>query len=233
MTARMIETPRPTSPRPTQRPTDLERWPALLVRYWAFNMSLIDSRGGWLGFRYGADEQATLESIAAKVPALEYYVWVALTAVFYIVIIAVVVTAGMNCLIYVIGGEQNMSKTPAPLFFAQLALDLGVGFSIGFPAAMLPAAALVGRWFAVSDAALPDRATTAHYFHKLWFQITRMALVCLLVLIPLWLFVPADSKFFLVSRLVLPLLSPAVAALTAAYYFTARLRRGAADADSG
>ena len=211
----------------------MERWSALLVRYWAFNMSLIDSRGGWLGFRYSQDEQTALESIAVKVAPLEYYVWLALTALFYIVIVAVVVTAGMNCLIVVIGGEQNMANTPAPLFFAQLALDLGVGFAVGFPAAMLPAAGLVGRWFAVADAALPDRATTAHYFHKLWFQITRMALLCLLALIPLWLFVPADSKVFLVSRLVVPLLSPAVAALTAAYYFTARLRRGAAEPSTG
>jgi hypothetical protein len=209
----------------------LERWLALLVRYWAFNMSLIHSRGGnWPGFRYSDDEKTTLNSLAASVPAPEYFVWVALTAVFYIAIAAVVVTVGMNGLIHVIGGEQNMANTPAPLFFAQLALDLGVSFSIGFPLAMLPAAALVGRWFA--DAALPDRATTSHYFHKLWFQITRMALVCLLVLIPLWLFVPADSKFFLVSRLILPLLSPAVSALTAAYYFTARLRRSAGDSSS-
>ncbi len=211
----------------------LERWLALLVRYWAFNMSLIHSRGGnWLGFGYSDDEKTTLSSLAAKVPTPEYFVWVALTAVFYIAIAAVVVTVGMNGLIHVIGGEQNMANTPAPLFFAQLALDLGVSFSIGFPLAMLPAAALVGRWFAVADAALPGRATTSHYFHKLWFQITRMALVCLLVLIPLWLFVPADSKFFLVSRLILPLLSPAVSALTAAYYFTARLRRSAGDSSS-
>jgi hypothetical protein len=225
----MIETPQTT----IETPRLMERWSALLVRYWAFNMSLVDRRGGWLGFRYTEEEKAALEAIAAKVPRFEYYVWIALTALFYLVIAAVVATVGMNCLIVVIGGEQNMSKTPAPLFFAQLALDLAVGFAVGFPAAMLPAAALAGRWFAVADAALPDRAATAHYFHKLWFQITRMALVCLLVLLPLWLFVPDDSKFFLVSRLVLPLLSPAVAALTAAYYFTARLRRGAADAKSG
>jgi hypothetical protein len=44
-------------------------------------------------------------------------------------------------------------------------------------------------------------------------------------LIPLWLFVPGDSRFLLVARLVLPLLSPAVAALSAAYYLSARLRK--------
>jgi hypothetical protein len=94
---------------------------------------------------------------------------------------------------------------------------------------MLPAAALVGRWFTVADSALPDRTLTSHYFYKLWFQMTRLALVSLVILIPLWIYVPADSKFFAVSRLILPLLSPAVSALTAAYYFTARLRRKAGD----
>jgi len=207
----------------------LERWLALLVRYWAFNMSLVHSRGtNWPGFGYSEDEKATLDSLATKVPALEYGVWIALFVVFYIAILSVIVAVGMNCLIHVIGGEQNMANTPAPLFFSQLGLDLGVSFSVGFPAAMLPAAALVGHWFAVPDAALPDRATTAHYFHKLWFQITRMALVILLVVIPLWIYVPVDSKFFALSRLILPLLSPAVGALTAAYYFTARLRHRAA-----
>jgi hypothetical protein len=212
----------------------MERWLALLVRYWAFNMSLIHRRGGsWPGFGYRDDEKATLESIAAQVPDFEYYVWVSLVALFYLIILVVVVTTGMNALIDVIGGEQNMSKTPAPLFFTELALDLVVALSVGFPAAMLPAAALVGRWFKVADAALPDRAITAHYFHTLWFQITRVSLVALLVLIPLWIYVPADSRFFAVSRLVLPLLSPAVSALTAAYYFSARLRRGAANSTSG
>jgi hypothetical protein len=90
---------------------------------------------------------------------------------------------------------------------------------------MLPAAALVGRWFGVADSVLPDRTTTSHYFHKLWFQIARIAMLGALALIPLWIFVPADSKLWVIGKLVLPLLSPAVAALTAAYYFTARLRQ--------
>jgi hypothetical protein len=68
---------------------------------------------------------------------------------------------------------------------------------------------------------------TAHFFHKLWFQITRMALLLVCALLPLWIFVPGDSKMFVIAKLVLPLLSPAVAALTAGYYFTARLRRSA------
>ncbi len=41
---------------------------------------------------------------------------------------------------------------------------------------MLPAAAVAGRFYQVADASLPDRLTTAHYFRKLWFQITRIAI---------------------------------------------------------
>ena len=40
----------------------------------------------------------------------------------------------------------------------------------------------------------------------------------------LWVLVPTDSKLWVIAQIALPLLSPAVAALTAAYYFTARLK---------
>jgi hypothetical protein len=203
-----------SAPRPR-----LERWLALLVRYWAFNMTLIHDQGtNWPGFGYTPDEKTQLQSIARPVPGTEYLVWLALTVIFFMLILTVVVIAGMSFL---------PAQAAAPLFFLQLGLDLIICLSVGFPAAMVPAAALTGRWFTVSDAALPDRAATAHYFHKLWFQITRIALVGVLVLIPLWIFVPGDSKVWAVGQLVLPLLSPAVAALTTAYYLTARLRRSA------
>ena len=209
---------------PNSQP-QLQRWLALLVRYWAYNMNLIHSRGiNWPGFRYNDAEKARLQSIAAAVPGLEYYFWLTLVVVIYIVIAVIVVIAGMSCLMHAIGGEQNMFKTPAPLFFLQLALDMVVSVSIGLPAAMLPAAALTGRLFKVADADLPDLATTAHYFHKLWFQITRVTILGVFALMALWVFVPTDSKLWVIAQIALPLLSPAVAALTAAYYFTARLK---------
>jgi hypothetical protein len=212
-------------PRSSPR-SSLERWTALLVRYWAYNMSLIHRQGGnWLGFGYTTEEKAQLQSLSDAVPGLEYAAWLALVVIIYLALLIVTVIAGMNVLIHAIGGDANMSETPVALFFLMLALGLVVSLSIGFPAAMLPAAALAGRWFNVHDADLPDRAATAHYFHKLWFQIARIAMLGVLALIPLWIFVPADSKIWVIGKLVLPLLSPAVAALTAAYYFTARLRR--------
>jgi hypothetical protein len=204
----------------------LERCLALLVRYWAFNMTLIYNRGGnWPGFGYSEEEKAKLRSIADGVPRVEYSVWLALVVVFFLVIISAITIGGMNIMASAIGGEKNMAGLPEIVSYLQLVLDLVVSFSIGFPLAMLPSALLVGRFFGVADAELPDRSTTAFYFHKFWFQLTRIALVLSAALLCLWMFVPGDSKFWVISRLILPLLSPAVAALSAAYYFSARLRR--------
>lgn len=210
-------------PATSQSPS--ERWIALLVRYWSYNMTLVhQKRGVWPGFGYSETEKAELAAIAETVPRKEYSVWIGVTVVLALIIFGGVVIAGMNCLLYAIGGEQNMANTPAPLFFLMLGLDLLVCLAGGFPAAMLLGAAIAGGLNHIPDSALPDRARTAHYFHKLWFQITRVAIVILFVLVPLWMFVPADSKFVAIGRLIVPLLSPAVGVLTAAYYYAARLR---------
>jgi hypothetical protein len=206
----------------SSRPT-FERSLALLVRYWAFNMTLVHNGGmDWPGFGYSDAEKDELKSISEKYPSTEFYVWVGLAVVFALAIFALVAVAGMNLLAYASGGEQNASHIPAPLFFLALALQLLVSMSLGFPLAMLPAAALTGKFFAVCNDDLPDRTITAHYFHKLWFQIARIAAVVVAACIPLWLFVPEDSKFYVVMRLVIPMLSPAVSALTAAYFFMSR-----------
>jgi hypothetical protein len=203
---------------PNSRPT-LERWLALLVRYWAFNMTLVSKQGiSWPGFGYTDAETTELKSISEKYSSIEYYAWLGMVVVFALAIFGAVVFAEMSCLTYAIGGEQNMANTPAALFFLSLALDLLVSLSLGFPLAMLPAAALTGRFFTVADQDLPDRPTTAHYFHKLWFQITRIAIVIVVICVPMWLFIPGDSKFYVVLKLVLPLLSPAVGILTWAYF---------------
>jgi hypothetical protein len=208
-----------------QSSAKLERWLALVVRYWSFNMTLIHDRGSnWPGFGYSDEEKAKLRSIAAKVPGVEYSLWLALAVVFILAIITAITLGGMNIMVSAIGGEKNMAGLPEIVFYLQLILDLVVSFAIGFPLAMLPAAALAGRFFGIADTALPDRPTTAYFFHKLWFQITRISLVLSTALLGLWIFVPTDSKFWVISRLIVPLLSPAVAALSAAYYFSARLR---------
>ena len=195
----------------------------MLVRYWAFNMTLVHNRGvDWPGFGYTDAEKTELKSISEKYPSVEFYVWLGLAVVFALAIFAGVAIAGMSLLSYAIGGEKNMANTPEALFYLAFALQLLVSLSLGFPLAMLPAAALTGRFFTVQNDDLPSGPTTAHYFHKLWFQIARIAAVVVAVCVPLWIFVPGDSKFYVVLRLVIPMLSPAVAALTSAYFFIGR-----------
>ena len=186
-------------------------------------MTLVHNRGvDWPGFGYTDAEKTELKSISEKYPSVEFYVWLGLAVVFALAIFAGVAIAGMSLLSYAIGGEKNMANTPEALFYLAFALQLLVSLSLGFPLAMLPAAALTGRFFTVQDDDLPGGPTTAHYFHKLWFQIARIAAVVVAVCVPLWIFVPGDSKFYVVLRLVIPMLSPAVAALTSAYFFIGR-----------
>jgi hypothetical protein len=204
----------------------LERWLALLVSYWAYNMGLIWNQGtDWPGFGYSTEDKAKLQSIARQVPAIEYYVWLFFVVVFYLLIITAVVLAGFRGLSSALGPD-NFAKLPETAFFLQLAFLMGVCLSLGMPAAMLPAAALTGRLVGAADAALPDAQTTAHFIRLLWWQLTRIALVLLAALVPLWIFVPADSKLWIFAHAVLPLLAPAVSVMTALYYFTARSRPG-------
>ena len=210
---------------PDSRPT-LERWLALVVRYWAANMTLVHNQGqNWPGFGYSDDEKEELRSIAEKFSRREYFAWVAVTAVIAIAIFTVIVIAGFRLVTSATGGDQNLANTPEALFYLAFGLIMVVNFTIGFPAAMLPSAALVGRWFKVADSDLPDRAATARYCRKLWFQLSRISIIMIVVLLPLWIFVPNDSKFWVTARLVVPLLSPVVLVLTTASYFSARLQR--------
>ncbi len=61
----------------------LERWLALVVRYWSFNMTLIHNRGSnWPGFGYSEPEKAELAAMAGEVPRTEFYVWMFVFVVF-------------------------------------------------------------------------------------------------------------------------------------------------------
>src|SRR5690348_17411124 len=51
-------------------------------------------------------------------------------------------------------------------------------------------------------------------FSKVSFQVIRMALIISAVMIPIWLFVPADMKVVVLIRLIVPLLSPLVVVLS-------------------
>jgi len=69
---------------------------------------------------------------------------------FILLIMAGVTIIGINLLLAASGGEKNMANTPMAAFYLELVLDLVVSLSIGFPLAMVPAAALV-------DGGLPSR----------------------------------------------------------------------------
>jgi hypothetical protein len=204
----------------------LELWLALLVRYWAFNMTVVYSRGSyWPGFGYSHDEKAEMRAISEKLSMAQYSAWLMVVVAILLPIIGVTVTAGFGCMIYAIGGVGQLSTLSGALFSLTMALIIVSCFTFGIPVAMVASAALLGRRHRVVDSDLPDRATTARYLYNLWFQLTRIAIVMMAVLVPLWILVPDNSKLWVTGRLVLPLLAPAIAVLSTAYYFSARLKR--------
>jgi hypothetical protein len=149
--------------------------------------------------------------------------WTVITAVLFIVIVGAAMAGQMALLTYAIGGHKE--RDTAALFFLSFGVAALGCFSIGMPAAMLFSAALVGRWWKVADADLPDRAATARITHKLWFQITRIAIVMLVAVVAGALFIPRDSRFFVIIQVVLPLLSVVVSVVSIVYYLSVRVLR--------
>ena len=210
---------RPGAP-PGSRST-LERWIALLVRYWAYNMTLAFNQGSYYpGFGYSEDEKEEMASFSQECSFGQYLVW---TGVVALVAIAVIVATCMPGMYYVI--FKTSGTLPASIFYLSMGMTLVGCFTIGLPVAMLLSSALVGRLYGIADSDLPDRATTARFFHKMWFQLTRMAIVVVAILVPVWIFVPDNSKFWVTLKLVIPLLGPAAAVLSGAYYLSIRMRR--------
>jgi hypothetical protein len=199
----------------------LERWIALLVRYWAYNMTLAFNQGSYYpGFGYSEDEKEEMASFSQECSFGQYLVW---TGVVALVAIAVIVATCMPGMYYVI--FKTSGTLPASIFYLSMGMTLVGCFTIGLPVAMLLSSALVGRLYGIADSDLPDRATTARFFHKMWFQLTRMAIMVVAILVPVWIFVPDNSKFWVTLKLVIPLLGPAAAVLSGAYYLSIRMRR--------
>jgi hypothetical protein len=114
---------------------------------------------------------------------------------------------------------------PGAVFFLSEGSAIVVTFTIGLPVAMLLGSALVGKLNGIADSDLPDRSTTARYFHKLRFQLTRMAIVMMIILVPAWILIPDTSKLWVTLKVVIPCLGPVVLAITGAYYFSNRLKK--------
>jgi hypothetical protein len=206
---------------PSGSRSTLERWIALLVRYWAYNMTLAFKSGGYYpGFGYSDDEKAEMASLSQKCSFGQYVVWAFVVALVVIPVIAVTSVPGMYYVIVEAG-----ATLPASIFFLSMGVTIVGCFTIGLPVAMLLSSALVGRLYGIANSDLPDRATTARFFHKLWFQLTRMAIVMMAILVPAWIFVPGDSKLWVTLRVVMPFLGPAAAVIASAYYLSLRLKK--------
>lgn len=206
---------------PDSRST-LERWVALLVRYWSYNMTLAFRSGSyWPGFGYTAQEKAEMASFSQRSTFKQFLAWALIVALVVMPIIAVVMIPG----IYVLSSKAG-ATLPGSVFFLTEGVSIVVCFTIGIPVAMLLGAALVGRLNGIPNSDLPDRAATARFFHKMWFQLTRMAIVMMAILVPAWILVPADSRLWVTLDLVIPYLGPVALAITGAYYLSNRLKKG-------
>ncbi len=206
---------------PVSRST-LERWIALLVRYWAFNMTLASQFGSyWPGFGYSENEKAEMASISQKCPLGQFLVWLLIVAFVAMPVIAVTSMPGMYFVIY----KSDPATLPESIFFLSMGVAIVGCFTIGIPVSMLLSSALVGRLYKVANSDLPDRATTARFFHRLWFQLTRMAIVLMVILVPVWILVPDSSKFWVTQKLVMPFLGPVTLVIISAFYLSTRLKR--------
>ena len=206
---------------PCSRST-LERWIALLVRYWSVNMTLAFKSGSyWPGFGYTEEEKAEMAFLSRNCSFGQFLAWAFIVALIVMPIVAVVIIPG----IYVMSSQAG-ATLPGSVFFLSQGAAIVVCFTVGLPVAMLLASALVGRLNKIPDSDLPDRATTARFFHKMWFQLTRMAIVMMAILVPAWILVPGDSKVWVTLQLVVPYLGLVALAITGAYQLSNWLRKG-------
>jgi hypothetical protein len=175
----------------------------------------------WPGFGYSNGEKAEMTFVSQKCSFGQFLVWAVFVALVAIPVIVATCMPGMYYVIFKTG-----AILPASIFFLSMGVTIVGCFTIGLPVAMLLSSALVGRLYGIANSDLPDRATTARFFHKLRFQLTRMAIVMMAILVPVWILVPDNSKFWVTLKLVIPFLGSAALVITGAYYLSIRLRRG-------
>jgi len=200
----------------------MERWIALLVRYWSVNMTMAFRSGGyWPGFGYSAEEKAEMACLGQNCSFGQFLAWAFIVALIVMPVVAAVMIPGIYLL-----SSHTAATLPGSVFFLSEGASIVVCFTIGMPLAMLLGSALVGRLYKIPDSELPNRATTARYFHKLWFQLTRMAIVMMAILVPAWILVPGDSKVWVTLQLVIPYLGPVALAITGAYQLSNWLKKG-------
>jgi hypothetical protein len=211
-------------------PNSLAYFLGLFVRHWSANMTLVYTRCGWWpGFSYTNAEKQEMKAIDKMVSPAEYFVWFGLVVVFTLAGFAVVVTLGGMGIIAAIGGDEHMKDLSAPLFFFFLYCLMDFCLCCVLPVVMVLSSGIVGRWFGVSANLLPDTATTARFFRKIWFQFVRITIITSTIAVVIacvyWWFVPADSKLGLLLRSVIPMLVPLFGILSTGWLLAGRLRR--------
>ena len=194
------------------------------VRFWCCNMDLVHaSKMEWPGFGYTEAEQRTMHAYAERVTPRERTVLFALVTVLTILCGALLIGVmfiTLNAL------YPDPSKTPAAVFFFLLANAALTTCSGGLIGAILIAGWITGQLIAPAPESLPDAAFARALFPKAVWQITRMTVIMVLVVLAGWLFVPNGSKLDLLLRALAPTLAPTVAVLTVLRYAAGQVRRG-------
>ncbi len=140
----------------------MERWIALLVRYWSVNMTMAFRSGGyWPGFGYSAEEKAEMAYLGQNCSFGQFLAWAFIVALIVMPVVAVVMIPGIYLL-----SSHTAATLPGSVFFLSEGAAIVVCFTIGMPVAMLLGSALVGRLYKIPDSELPDRATTARYLSQ-------------------------------------------------------------------
>src|SRR5208337_700846 len=91
----------------------LERWIALLVRYWAYNMTLAFRSGSyWPGFGYSQAEKAEMASFSQKCSYGQFLAWTGIVALIAMPVIGVASIPG----IYLMSSQAGPTL-PGSVFF--------------------------------------------------------------------------------------------------------------------
>lgn len=145
-------------------PSALEYSLALFIRHWAANMTLAYKIGeSWPGFGYTASEQDEMKTLDQTVSGREYLSWIALTAVFSVLAIAMVLSLVLVPASVTSGGLGHQGF-PFFFYFAMV-----FGFCSVLPA-MIIASATVGRVRGIGLSLLPEKAIVSRLFRKVDFS---------------------------------------------------------------
>lgn len=137
--------------------------------FWAGNMIRVRKAGmDWMGFRYTPEEWARLERHAKGIGDGTMRAFLAINAVLFIVMAAILIAVILVPLLNVL--YPDPSKLSALVFFSILGAIIAISFGLGLPSTMAITARMLGG--ALPSGAAGDKALVA----KVRWQINRMGL---------------------------------------------------------